>query len=63
VLTRAVAAPPTKPTLMLVAPDAAVITSKTQSMICEFAGMITSVADAASAPPDKSAAKVYAITT
>ena len=48
---------------MLVASEDAVITSKTQSMICEFAGMITFVAVAASAPPDKSTAKLCAITT
>ena len=48
---------------MLVASDDAVITSKTQSTICEFAGMITLVAVAASAPPANEAAKLCAITT
>ena len=37
---------------MFVAPLAAVITSITQSIICEFAGIITSVTSAANAPPD-----------
>ena len=47
----------------LYASEDAVITSKTQSTICEFAGIITLVAVAASATPDKPAAKVCAITS
>jgi len=59
-----VAAPPTvSPILILVVPLAAVITSNTQSIICEFAGITTSVSSADIAPLDKSIANVCDITT